>query len=121
MGRDYQGVGALKRQMKGGDMSDEIPNRLRDLDPETILRLDRLDSSQRAALIWAGRLDQHQRDRLDKFLDLDRDHFEAGFAVVKLWTRMRRLGSTSMWIILTVAGLLLAMSQIVDHWKGPKI
>jgi hypothetical protein len=99
----------------------DMPNRLRDLDPDTILWLDRLDHRQREALVWAGRLDLHQRDRLDQFLDLDRDHFEAGFAVVKLWTRMRWLGSTSMWIILTVAGLLLAMSQIVDHWKGPKL
>lgn len=98
----------------------EVPNRLRDLDPETILWLDRLDSKQRDALIWAGRLDLEQRDRLDKFLDLDHDHFEAGFAVVKLWTRLRWLGSTSMWIILTVAGLLLAMAQILDQLKGPR-
>jgi hypothetical protein len=100
-------------------MADEIPNRLRDLDHETILWLDRLDSKQREALIWAGRLEPWQRERLDKFLDLDKDHFEAGFAVVKLWTRMRWLGSTSMWIILTVAALLLAMTQIVDRLKGP--
>lgn len=101
-------------------MTGAVPNRLRDLDPETILWLDRLDSKQREALIWAGRLDQHQRDRLDQFLDLDKDHFEAGFAVVRLWTRMRWLGSTSVWIVFTVAGLLLAMSQIFDHLKGPK-
>ena len=97
-----------------------VPIRLRDLDPETILWLDRLDSKQRDALIWAGRLNPAQRERLDKFLDLDQDHFEAGFAVVKLWTRLRWLGSTSMWIILTVAGLLLALSQIFDHIKGAK-
>ncbi|MCA0032780.1 hypothetical protein [Mesorhizobium sp. B263B2A] len=102
-------------------MTDEIPNRLRDLDANTILWLDRLDHDQREALIWAGKLDRHQRDRLDKFLDLDKDHFEAGFAVVKLWTRIRWLGSTSMWIILTVAGLLLALTQILDHVKGSKL
>jgi len=98
----------------------EVPNRLRDLDPETILWLDRLDSKQREALIWAGRLETEQRTRLDRFLDLDRDHFEAGFAVVKLWTRLQWLGSTSMWIILTIAGVLLAMTQIFEHYKGPK-
>lgn len=101
-------------------METQVPNRLRDLDPDTILWLDRLDSKQREALIWAGRLEPWQRERLDLFLDLDKDHFEAGFAVVRLWTRMRWLGSTSMWIILTVAGLLLAMSQILDHFKGAK-
>jgi hypothetical protein len=98
----------------------DVPNRLRDLDPDTILWLDRLDHTQREALIWAGRLQPAQRDRLDKFLDLDRDQFEAGFAVVRLWTRMRWLGSTSVWIILTVAGLLLAMTQILEQIKGPK-
>lgn len=95
----------------------ETPSRLRDLDPETILWLDRLDSQQRQALIWAGHLEPEQRERLDKFLALDRDHFEAGFAVVQLWTRLRWLGSTSMWIILTVAGLLLAVTQILEHVK----
>lgn len=95
----------------------ETPSRLRDLDPETILWLDRLDSQQRQALIWAGHLELEQRERLDKFLALDRDHFEAGFAVVQLWTRLRWLGSTSMWIILTVAGFLLAVTQILEHIK----
>ncbi|MBZ9683188.1 hypothetical protein LB531_21250 [Mesorhizobium sp. CO1-1-2] len=101
-------------------MTGAVPQRLRELDPETILWLDRLDSKQREALIWAGRLNPAQRNRLDAFLDLDQDHFEAGFAVVRLWTRLRWLGSTSMWIILTVAGLLLAVTQIVDQLKGPK-
>ncbi|TIO66373.1 MAG: hypothetical protein E5X98_16315 [Mesorhizobium sp.] len=101
-------------------MSGVFPQRLRELDPETILWLDRLDSKQREALIWAGRLDPLRRERLDKFLDLDEDHFEAGFAVVQLWTRLRWLGSTSMWIILAVAGLLLALTQIIDQLKGPK-
>jgi hypothetical protein len=102
-------------------MTGAVPNRLRDLDPETILWLDRLDSKQREALIWAGRLSPMQRDRLDEFLDLDQDHFDAGFAVVKLWTRLKWLGSTSMWIILTVAALLLAVTQIIDQVKGPKL
>lgn len=95
----------------------DIPSRLVDLDPDTILWLDRLDHKQREALVWAGRLEPQQRARLDRFLDLDKDHFEAGFAVVRLWTRLRWLGSTSMWIILTVAGLLLTMAQILDHFR----
>jgi hypothetical protein len=97
-----------------------VPDRLRDLDPQTILWLDRLDSAQREALMWAGRLDAEQRDRLDMFLEMDKDHFEAGFAVVKLWTRLRWLSSTSMWIILTLAGLLLAITRVMDQLKWPK-
>ena len=96
-----------------------IPNRLRDLDPNTILWLDRLDAKQREALMWAGHLDPEQRDRLDKVLDLDEAHFKAGFAVVQLWTRLSWLSSTSMWIILTVAGLLLAVTQIMEQLKWP--
>lgn len=100
-------------------MPNTIPVRLRDLDPNTILWLDRLDSKQREALVWAGNLDEEQRERLDRFLELDAEHFDAGLAVIRLWIRLNWLSSTSMWIILTVAGLLLAVTQIMEQLKWP--
>ncbi|TIM67502.1 MAG: hypothetical protein E5Y52_11390 [Mesorhizobium sp.] len=88
-------------------MTGALPKRLRDLDSETLLC--RLDSKQREALILVGRLDLRQRERLDQ------DHFEAGFAVVQLWTCLRWLSASSMWIVFTVAGLLFAVDQIMTR------
>lgn len=96
-----------------------VPQRLIDLDDKTILWLDHLDEAHREALMWVGQLDREQRDRLDKFLGLDKEQFDAAFSVVRLWTRLSWLSSTSVWIILTVAGLLLTVTQIMDRWKWP--
>jgi hypothetical protein len=91
----------------------EIPRRLIDLDPETIGWLDRLNTDQRDALIWAGRLPEDKRKRLDQFLSLDEEKFKAGFTMVEIWTRLRWISVTSMKIILSVAGLLLAFDAIL--------
>jgi hypothetical protein len=105
-------------------MSEEppVPLRLRDLDDETILWLDRLDSKQRESLIWCGHLTPEARSRLDQFLKLDVEKFTAGFKLVELWTkiswvlgRLGWLGKTSVWIIITVASILVALTQIIEH------
>ncbi len=105
-------------------MTDEtsIPQRLRDLDPQTILLLDRMDSEEREAFIWCVNLSPEERARLDKFLQLDAEKFQAGFKLVELWTRISWvlgrlgwLGKTSVWIITATAGILVALTQIIEH------
>ncbi|MBN9035442.1 MAG: hypothetical protein J0H53_05185 [Rhizobiales bacterium] len=105
-------------------MTDEpaVPLRLRDLSDETILWLDRLDHKQREALIWCGHLESEERKRLDDFLKLDPEKYAAGFKLLELWTRMSWLlgrlgwlGKTSVWIIMTAAGILIALTQIAEH------
>lgn len=105
-------------------MTDEtpIPQRLRDLDPQTILLLDRMNSEEREALIWCLNLTPEERVRLDKFLQLDAEKFQAGFKLVELWTRISWvlgrlgwLGKTSVWIITATAGILVALTQIIEH------
>lgn len=97
----------------------QLPQRLRDLNAETVLFLDRLNSAERDSLIYFANLPEKKRDRLTRFLGLAEDEFEAGFKVVELWTRLGWMGITAMKIILTVAGLLLAVNQIMAWW-GPK-
>lgn len=104
-----------------------VPPRLRDLDDETILFLDRLDSKQREALIWCARLSPEARKRLNQFVSLDPEKFNAGYKLVELWVRMDWLlgnlgwiGKTSVWIIMTTAGILFALAQIAEHFTGSK-
>jgi len=110
-------------------MTDEppVPLRLRDLSDETILWLDRLDHKQREALIWCGHLEPEERERLDQFLRLDVDKYDAGFKLIELWTRLSWLfgrlgwiGKTSVWIIMTAAGILVALTQIAEHLSKAK-
>lgn len=93
----------------------EVPLRLRDLDPDTILWLDRINEQERKSLIWCSHMTQRDRDRLEQFLELPPDQFNAGLSVVKLWVRLWWLGKTGTWIIGTVAALLLALTQIGDY------
>jgi hypothetical protein len=89
--------------------------------------LDRLNESERRALIWCGHLSTEERGRLDQFLSLDIAKFQAGFKVVELWTRLSWLlgrlgwlGKTSVWIIMTTAGILVALTQIAEHLSKTK-
>ncbi|PWJ88339.1 hypothetical protein C8D77_11161 [Mesorhizobium loti] len=93
-----------------------LPRRLVDLDDETIGWLDRLTTEERQALIWAGHLPKFKRDRLDLFLGLDRDKFEAGFKIVELWTRTTWIAKTAMKLLLYVAGTLVAINQVVAYF-----
>lgn len=97
----------------------QLPKRLAELNPETVLFLDRLNTLERDSLIYFANLPEKKRERLTRFLNLAEDEFEAGFKVVELWTRLGWMGITAMKIILTVAGLLLAINQIMTWW-GPK-
>jgi len=91
----------------------KLPRRLLDLDQETIEWLDRLTTEERSALIWAGHLPIEKRKRLDQFLALPQEHFEAGFKIVEVWTRVRWLGWMFTKIVLTTAAVLYAAQQIL--------
>jgi hypothetical protein len=115
--------------LKDYAMDDElpIPLRLRDLDPDTILFLDRLNENERRALIWCASLNPESRDRLDQFLRLDVEKYVAGFKLLELWTRLSWLfgrlgwiGKTSVWIVMTTAGILIALTQIAEHLSRAK-
>ncbi|TIM16298.1 MAG: hypothetical protein E5Y67_03640 [Mesorhizobium sp.] len=93
-----------------------LPRRLLDLDAETVGWLDRLTTEERTALIWAGHLPKFKRDRLDLFLALEQDKFQAGFTIVELYTRTTWIAKTSMKLLLYVAGALVAVNQVMAYF-----
>ncbi|RVD16851.1 MAG: hypothetical protein EOS73_25395 [Mesorhizobium sp.] len=97
----------------------KLPRRLVDLDEETIRWLDRLTTEERTALIWAGHLPEEKRKRLDMFLSLEKDKFQAGFQVVELWTKVSWIARTSTKLLLFVAGTLVAINQVLAYFSSP--
>lgn len=98
------------------DNGRKLPRRLADLDAETIGWLDRLTDEERTALIWAGHLPKFKRDRLDMFLGLEREKFEAGFKIVELWTKTAWIAKTATKLLLFVAGTLVALNQVISYF-----
>lgn len=96
----------------------KLPRRLLDLDPETIGWLDRLTTEERTALIWAGKLPEEKRKRLDLFLALEKEKFQAGFQVVELWTKVSWIARTSTKLLLLVAGTLVALNQVLAYFAS---
>lgn len=101
---------------------DRFPQKLRDLDKETIDWLWRLDTEQRDSLHWLCDLNEMQRNRLDLFLALSKENFEAGFTIVEWWSKVAWLGRTGFWIMGGVVAILLFFNQLgafVSKYFGP--
>lgn len=94
------------------DSEDRFPQKLRDLDKESIELLWRLSPEQREAWSWVMSLDKTKRDRLDLFLSLPKENFAAGFTIVEWWTRLAWLGKTGFWIMGGVVAILLFFNQV---------
>lgn len=94
----------------------KLPRRLLDIDPETVGWLDRLTTEERTALIWAGKLPKYKRERLDLFLALEQDKFQAGFKIVELWTKTAWVAKTATKLLLFVAGTLVAINQVMAYF-----
>jgi len=92
--------------------NEELPRRLRDLELRTIEWLARLNEQERQNLVFIGDLSEKERKRLERFLGLPDDEFQAGFQVVSTVTRLRWVGVKGFWLMSTVAAVLLLYSQI---------
>lgn len=91
---------------------DKFPQKLRDLDKETIDWLWRLNQDERDSLQWVCDLPESKRDRLDLFLSLSKENFEAGFTIVEWWSKVQWLGKTGFWIMGGVVAILLFVNQL---------
>jgi hypothetical protein len=96
----------------------KLPRRLLDLDEETIGWLDRLTTEERVALIWAGKLPEEKRHRLDLFLALEKDKFQAGFQIVELWTKVSWIAKMATRVLLVVAGTLVALDRVMAYFSA---
>lgn len=100
------------------DNGRKLPRRLLDLDEETIGWLDRLTTEERIALIWAGHLPKYKRDRLDLFLGLEAEKFQAGFKIVELWTKASWVAKLAMRVLLVTAGTLVALDRVMAYFSA---
>ncbi len=94
------------------ELNPDLPRRLRDLEPRTIEWLARLNEQERQNLIFMGDLTEKKRTRLDKFLALPDEEFQAGFQVVTAAVRIKWVLAKGFWIASSVAAVLLIYSQI---------
>lgn len=94
------------------------PTRLRDLDPRTIEFLARLNEDERQRLIEVSHLDEKQTKRLEQFLSLPDDKWEAGFRIVTRSVLIAGAIKSVPKFILGLAAILIAINQIWG-WVSP--
>ena len=96
----------------------ELPQRWRDLDKRTIEWIARLNEDERQRLIDVSHLDAKQLVRLDQFLSLPDDKWDAGFKIV---TRSVVIGGAVRkfpGFVLGLAAVLVAINQLWG-WVSP--
>lgn len=91
------------------------PTRLRDLDPETIEFLARLNDDERRRLIEVSHLSIKETARLRQFLSLPDEKWDAGFRIVTRSVVFNRLIRSVPKLILGLAALIIAINQIWQH------
>lgn len=99
-------------------MVNEIPQRLKDLDDNTILWLDRMNTQERENLIKLSRFSPEKLMVLDEFLSLDPRHRKAGCQIVRFWVHMGWLRTSTFWIILTTSAIVAAVANIIEKAQG---
>ncbi len=92
----------------------DLPQRWADLDPRTIEFIARLNEDERQRLIEVSHLDAKQTQRLEQFLSLPDDKWDAGFKIVTRSVVLNRAVRSVPKLILGLAAVLVAVDQI---WK----
>lgn len=97
---------------------DKLPLRWRELDKRTIEWIARLNESERSKMIAVSHLNDKQLERLERFLSLPDDKWEAGFKIVTrsvlFSAAVRRVSG----LIIAFAALIVALGQIWA-WVAP--
>lgn len=111
----------------------QLPRRLADLSTDTIEWLARLNRKELDNLIvlcrandeqlsnFAALLDlsEGQRAKWDKLVGMREEEIEAVFAVATTVIRLRWVGIKGVWLIVTVASVIIAWSQVsaaISKW-----
>ncbi|MER9130655.1 hypothetical protein [Mesorhizobium sp. M0768] len=90
----------------------ELPDRWRDLDKRTIEMVYRWNEEERERMIQVSHLTKKQMDRLDQFLKLPDDKWEAGFRIVTRSVLFTRTLRSAPKIVLGLAAVLVALNQL---------
>jgi hypothetical protein len=96
----------------------ELPQRWWELDKRTIEMVARWNEEERERLIQISHLDKKQMDRLDVFLSLPDDKWDAGFKIVTRSVVFTRAIRSVPKFVLGLAAILVALNQIWG-WVAP--
>ena len=97
---------------------DKLPLRWRDLDKRTIEWIARLNENERSRLIEVSHLDPKQIERLERFLSLPDDKWDAGFKIVTRSVLIASIVKRVPTLIIGLAAILVAINQIWG-WVAP--
>lgn len=95
-----------------------LPQRWADLDKQTIEWIARLNEDERNRLIEVSHLDERQTRRLEQFLSLPEDKWEAGFRIVTRSVVISGIIRKVPKFIIGLAAILVALNQIWA-WASP--
>ncbi|MER9662261.1 hypothetical protein [Mesorhizobium sp. M0195] len=90
----------------------QLPDRWRDLDKRTIEMVYRWNEEERERMIQVSHLTKKQMDRLDQFLKLPDDKWEAGFRIVTRSVLFNKTLRSAPKFVLGLAAVLVALNQL---------
>ncbi|MER8403544.1 hypothetical protein NKH16_02130 [Mesorhizobium sp. M1307] len=90
----------------------QLPDRWRDLDKRTIEMVYRWNEEERERMIQVSHLTKKQMDRLDEFLKLPDDKWEAGFRIVTRSVLFNKTLRSAPKFVLGLAAVLVALNQL---------
>lgn len=97
----------------------KLHQRWYDLDPRTIEFIARLNEDERRRLIELGSLSEKEVERLQKFLALDDERWEAGFTIVARSVVISKAIRKFPVFLMTFAAMLVAVNQIFGSLSAP--
>ncbi|MER9056404.1 hypothetical protein [Mesorhizobium sp. M0910] len=89
-----------------------LPQRWRELDKRTIEMVARCNEEERERIIQISHLSKKQMDRLDQFLKLPDDKWEAGFRIVTRSVIFNKTLRSAPKFVLGLAAVLVALNQV---------
>jgi len=98
--------------MAASDDARRLPERWKELDKRTIELIARLNEDERRHLVDLMALDDKEIGRLRRLLSLPDEKWEAGFKIVTRSAFLSAVISRVPRLILLIAGVLVAVSQI---------
>lgn len=90
----------------------ELPLRWRELDKRTIELVARLNEEERERWIQVMHLTKKEMDRLEQFLSLPDDKWEAGFRIVTRSALFARTLRSAPKLVLGLAAVMVALNQV---------
>jgi len=102
----------MAKTPKSESLDNTFPQKLHDLDKDTIEMIWRWTADHRESLSWVASLTEENRDRIDLYLALSKEKNAAHFTMIEWWTNLTWLGKTMFWVMSGVVAILLFINQL---------